>query len=58
MVVCLSIFDILDCSDEVDSGGLKIERVKGKIEFDNVIFIYLGKYILVLMEVLFKVELG
>ena len=58
MAACSSIFDILDRSDEADSGGLKIERAKGKIEFDNVTFTYPGKHTPALTEVSFKAEPG
>ncbi len=58
MAACSRIFDILDRSDEADSGGLKIERAKGKIEFDNVTFTYPGKHTPALTEVSFKAEPG
>lgn len=43
MVVCVSIFEIFDEVDEEDKGKIKVECVIGKIEFDDVMFFYLGK---------------
>lgn len=43
MAACTSIFEVLDESDEDDSGDNVLERAKGKIEFDDVTFSYPGK---------------
>ncbi len=58
MAACASIFEILDEADEEDSGRTKIERVTGKIEFDDVTFSYPGKHTPALSNVSFTANPG
>lgn len=58
MAACTSIFEVLDESDEDDSGDNVLERAKGKIEFDDVTFSYPGKQNPALCNVKFSASPG
>lgn len=58
MAACTSIFEVLDESDEDDSGDNVLERAKGKIEFDDVTFSYPGKQNPALCNVNFSASPG
>lgn len=58
MAACASIFEILDQSDEDDTGALPLERAAGKLEFDDVTFWYPGKQTPALSNVSFTANPG
>jgi len=58
MAACTSIFEILDEDDEEDKGQTRLERAKGKIEFDDVTFSYPGKQTPALSNVSFTAKPG
>ena len=58
MTACVSIFEVLDQQVEQDQGNHKVERVKGKINFDKVTFSYPSKETPALKNVSFAVESG
>lgn len=58
MAACVSIFDVLDEQDEVDSGNQVLEHTKGKLEFEHVSFTYPGKSTPALRDINFVVEPG
>ena len=53
-----SLFRIIDEEDEVDSGTHKSDKVRGKVEFRNVVFYYNDENSPVLDDVSFTVEAG
>ena len=58
MAACVSIFEVLDQHIEQDNGILNIERVKGKIDFNNVTFSYPSKESAALKKLSFSVKPG
>ena len=58
MAACLSIFDVLDQQIEEDKGTQNIDRVQGKIDFNNVTFCYPSKEHAALKNLSFSVKPG
>jgi subfamily B ATP-binding cassette protein MsbA len=58
MAACSSVFEVLDQNIEKDQGQHAIERLKGKIEFEDVTFYYPNKQVPALKNVSFIAEQG
>jgi len=58
MAACLSIFEIIDEDIEKDQGEKRVEKLVGKIQFDNVTFSYPGTSQPALQNINFEVEAG
>lgn len=58
MAACVSIFEVLDQQIEEDKGTHKIDRVKGKIDFEHVTFHYPNKQEPALSDVSFSAKPG
>ncbi|GAC14640.1 lipid A export permease/ATP-binding protein MsbA [Aliiglaciecola lipolytica] len=58
MAACASVFEVLDREIEIDNGQERINRLKGKIEFDNVTFYYPETETPALKDVSFSVGEG
>lgn len=58
MAACSSVFEVLDQQDEDDSGEIEIDRVQGRIAFNDVTFTYPGKHIPALSNISFTAEPG
>ena len=53
-----SVFDLLDATVEVDNGSIRLEKVSGVVEFNDVCFSYEQSKGLVLNNISFRVEAG
>jgi subfamily B ATP-binding cassette protein MsbA len=58
MAACVSIFEVLDQQVEQDKGTHSIERVKGKIDLNDVTFSYPSKEVPALKSMTFSVKPG
>lgn len=58
MAACASVFDVIDQNIEDDSGTQKVERLQGKIEFDDVTFSYPGSATPALKHISFDAKQG
>ncbi len=58
MAACASVFELLDEAAEDDCGDKEIERIKGKIEFKQLNFTYLGKEQPTLKDINLTIEPG
>lgn len=58
IAACQTLFSILDSEQEKDIGKLEVKRVKGKIEFKNVSFTYIGKNFKTIDNITFTVPCG
>ncbi len=58
MAACASVFDVIDQNIEDDSGTQKVERLQGKIEFDDVTFSYPGSATPALKNISFDAQRG
>ncbi|GAA0852734.1 lipid A export permease/ATP-binding protein MsbA [Aliiglaciecola litoralis] len=58
MAACASVFEVLDQQIEKDTGDTQVERLAGKIEFDDVTFSYPNSASPALKNISFTAEVG
>ncbi len=58
MAACQTLFEFLDLETEKDFGKREVERVKGDVEFNHVVFSYGGKDELALNNISFRIPQG